>query len=284
MRRALLFLALLCVALTARAEPAMWVVRGENATIYLVGTVHLMRPEMVWNAEKITKALSESYELWLELVDADNEAAAVRVIQKHGTDREKPLSKKLNAKQRKKLNKVANSYGMPAASLEPMQPWVVALLLTVAQLQKSGYDPKSGVDEVLRRQAEKQEKKISGLETMEEQVLLFAGLPEEEQIAFLDQTLDYAQEGVEMLDRLAKAWSEGNVDVISEIIVDELKEKSPSLYDTILTQRNIRWTDKIEELLRGSGTITMAVGAGHLAGPDSVQVQLEKRGIKVERH
>jgi uncharacterized protein len=245
--------------------------------------VHVLRPELVWNSEKITRAVSESSELWLELIDSDNEAAAARIIQKHGMDLEKPLSAKLKPAQRKKLKKVLSSYRMPAASVEPMQPWVVALLLTVAQIQKAGYDPKAGVDKLLEAQAQKEGKKISGFETMEEQVRFFADLPQKEQIAFLEQTLDYAEEGVEMLDRLAKAWSEGDVDTIAQIMVEEIKSTSAELYDQLLTQRNIRWSDKIEELLRGSGTITVAVGAGHLAGPDRVQVQLEKRGINVER-
>ena len=267
----------------AKAEPAMWVIRDQDSTIYLLGTVHVLRPEMVWNAEKVTKAVGESTELWLELVDADDQAAGAALIQKYGVDPTKPLSKKLKPKQYAKLIQIAKQYGLPVASFEPMKPWVAAVMLTVLQVQKAGYDPKSGVEQILKAQAQKEGDKILGLETLEQQVKFFADLPEAEQVAFLEQTLDYAAEGVELLNRLAKAWSEGDVDTISDVFIDEMKEKAPNLYDKLLVQRNIRWAEKVEEMLKGSGVQQIAVGAGHLAGPDSVQVQLAKRGIKAER-
>src|SRR5688572_8468673 len=77
---------LAAVAAPVQAEPAMWVVRDDDSTIYLVGTVHVLRPDMVWNSDKITKALGESTELWLELVDADNQEITTSLIQKHGFD------------------------------------------------------------------------------------------------------------------------------------------------------------------------------------------------------
>jgi uncharacterized protein YbaP (TraB family) len=91
------------VAVTARAEPAMWVVKDHDSTIYLIGTVHLLRPDMVWKSEKVMKAVAESTELWIEIADTDDEAAAAALIQKHGVDPANPLSEKLNAKQKEKL-------------------------------------------------------------------------------------------------------------------------------------------------------------------------------------
>ncbi|MFN2508207.1 MAG: TraB/GumN family protein [Chthoniobacterales bacterium] len=266
----------------AKAEPAMWVVKDEDSTIYLIGTVHVLRPEMLWNSEKVTKALADSTELWLEVIGDDDEAALASLIQQYGLDREKPLSKKLNAKQKAKFAEVAKSYGISAASVEAMKPWTIALMLTVLQVQKAGYDPKAGVEQILKAQAQKEGDKIFGLETIEQQVRFFADLPEAEQVAFLDQTLNYAAEGVALLDELAKAWAAGNVDMIGEVLVGQLKSEAPNLYDKLLVQRNIRWTEKIQEILGGSGVHQIAVGAGHLAGPDSVQAQLARRGVKVE--
>jgi uncharacterized protein len=277
-----LLLAVLATPL-ARAEPAMWVIRDNDSTIYLVGTVHALRPEMFWNSEKIMKAVGESTELWLELVDGDNQELAAPLIQKYGIDAAKPLSKKLTFDQRAKLAKFAEQYGIAAAALEPLKPWAVALMLTVLQIQKAGYDPKAGVDQLLRAQAEKEGDKVVGLESMEEQIRLFADLPDREQAAFLDQTLDQAAEGIELLDRIAKAWSEGDMDLIAEVFSGEMKKEAPNIYQKLIVDRNVRWAGQVEEILRGSGIHQIAVGAGHLAGPDSLQAQLEKRGIKVER-
>ena len=269
---------------TARAEPAMWVVKDHDSTIYLIGTVHVLKPDMVWNAEKVTKAVAESTELWLEVADTDDEATTRALIQQYGLDQAKPLSKKLSAKQNAKLAKIAEAYGLPLAGLQPMKPWTAALMLTLLQVQKAGYDPKSGVDYILRAQAEKEGDKIIGLETLEQQVRFLADLPQAEQVAFLEQTLDHAAEGVALLDQLARAWSEGDDATIGKIFVDELKSEAPKLYDKLLVQRNIKWAAKVEEILRDAGVHQIAVGAGHLAGPDSVQAQLAKRGIKAERY
>jgi uncharacterized protein YbaP (TraB family) len=100
------------------------------------------------------------------------------LMQKYGVDTAKPLSKKLNARQRDNLAKVAKKYGMPAAMFEPMKPWLAATMLTVVQAQKAGYDPKAGVEQVLQAQAEKEGDKILSLETLEQQMSFFSELSE----------------------------------------------------------------------------------------------------------
>ena len=266
----------------ARAEPAMWVIRDNDSTVYLVGTVHALRPEMLWKSEKLMKAVAESTELWLELIDGDDAAAVAPLMQKYGIDPAKPLSKKLTFDQRAKLARVTEQYGIPATTLEPLKPWVVAVMLTVLQVQKAGYDPKSGVDHLLKAQAEKEGDKVVGLENMEQQLGLFANISERDQAAFLEQTLDDATEGVALLDRIAKAWSEGDNDTLAEVFSAEMKKQAPELYKLLIVDRNVRWSEQVEQMLRGSGVHQIAVGAGHLVGPDSLQAQLAKRGIKAE--
>jgi uncharacterized protein YbaP (TraB family) len=272
------------VALPAQAEPAMWVIRDKESTIYLIGTLHLLRHDTDWNSAKVKKTVNESTELWLEIADLDDQAAMMQLVMKYGMDREKPLSSKLTPAQKEKLAKVAGTYGVVVAGLEPMKPWVAAMLLTVLPLQKAGYDPNSGVDRLLLAQAKKEGDKICGLETMEQQVRVLADLPESEQVAFLEATLDEVEKGLNVLDKLAKAWIDGDTETIGRVLVDDFKKEAPAVYEKLLVQRNIAWSEKIAEMLKGSGVKQIAVGAAHLAGPDSVQAQLAKRGIKVERY
>ena len=274
----------LAVALPAKAEPAMWVIRDKDSTIYLIGTLHLLRHEMEWSAAKVEKTVTESTELWLEAADIDDDASIAPIIAQYGMDREKTLSSKLNAKQKEKMAKVAATYSVPLASLEPMQPWLAAVMFSVLPLQKAGYDPNRGVDRLLKAQADKEGDKVQGFETAKEQIQFFAELPEAEQIAFLEESLGDAEEGLAQLEKLAKAWIEGDNETLGQILVNELKKEAPVLYEKFLVQRNIAWSKKIVEILKGSGVQQIAVGAGHLAGPDSLQVQLQKRGIKVERY
>jgi hypothetical protein len=226
----------------------------------------------------------ESTELWLEVADFENDAALAPLLVKFGVDAQHPLSTKLNAEQKKKLETLASSYGIPASMLEPMRPWLAAVVLSTMPILKAGYDPKAGVERMLAAQAKAEGDKILGLETAEDQIGVFADLSEEEQLAFLNDTLDEIEKGIEELDRLAKAWVAGDTDAIGRLAIDEIKTKAPTVYDKLLVRRNIAWAGKIEQILKGSGVQQIAVGAAHLAGPDSVQVQLAKRGIKVEKY
>jgi uncharacterized protein YbaP (TraB family) len=58
---------------------------------------------------------------------------------------------------------------------------------------------------------------------------------------------------------------------------------NPELRDTLLRQRNQRWAAWIQRRLQRPGTVFVAVGAGHLAGGDSVPAMLAEAGLKVER-
>lgn len=276
--------ALFLAVASARAEPAMWVIRDKDSTIYLIGTVHLLRHETEWNATKVKKAVSESSELWLEVADIDDQASVLPLITKYGMDPEKTLSSKLNFVQKEKLAKVAATYGIPPESIEPMRPWMAALTFSVLPFVKAGYDPNAGVDHLLKAQAEKEGDKIHGFETAEQQVRFLADLSEPDQIAFLEQTIDDAEKGIAQLEKLAKAWMDGDTEMIGNMLVNEFKKEAPDLYQKLLVQRNIAWSEKIAEILKGSGVQQVAVGAAHLAGPDSLQVQLAKRGIKAERY
>jgi uncharacterized protein YbaP (TraB family) len=272
------------MAFSAKAEPAMWVIRDADSTIYLIGTMHLLKHDTEWNAEKVKKTVHESTELWLEVADSDNQAVLAPLIAKFGVDPKHPLSSSLNDEQRKKLEKIATTYNFPVASLEPMRPWLAALVMAVGPIMKAGYDPKSGVEQMLSAQAVAEGDKIRGFETAEEQIRILAELSEADQVAFLTSVLDDLEKGLDLLDKLAKAWIEGDTDTIRRLSVDEIKQEAPTVYQKIIVQRNIAWSEKIAAMLKGSGVQQIAVGAAHLVGPDSVQAQLAKRGIKAERY
>jgi uncharacterized protein len=137
---------------------------------------------------------------------------------------------------------------------------------------------------MLSAQALAEGHKILGFETAEEQIRLLAELSEAEQVALLVSVLDDLEKGVNLLDQLAKAWMAGDTDTIARLSVDDLKPEAPTVYQKLIVRRNIVWSEKIAAMLKASGVQQIAVGAAHLVGPDSVQAQLAKRGIKVERY
>src|SRR5688500_10573230 len=225
----------LCFGISsAHAEPAMWVIRDTDSTIYLIGTLHLLKHDAEWKSEKVKKTVGESTELWLEVTEDENQAAMQPLIAKLGLDPAKPLSKKLNQAQRKKLEKIATTYGVPVANLEPMQPWLAGVVLAIMPLVKAGYDPKAGIDRILRERAVAEGDQIRGFETAEAQLQMLADLPEAVQIAFLAETLDDVEEGLGLLEKIAKAWMDGDTETIDRLGAAEMKREAPAVYKKLL--------------------------------------------------
>src|SRR5215217_941704 len=277
---------ILSVALAAAspvaAAPAVWVVKDQDSTIYLLGTVHVLKPDTQWRSPAIDKALAESADLWVE-VEADDPAVMQPLVMKYGIDAANPLSKKISAERFAQVDAAAKAMGASGAALDPMRPWLAGVTLSVAPLPKAGYDPTSGVEAKLKAAAKAAGKPIRTLESPEQQIRFFADLPPKIEMEFLDSALDDSAEAPAMIDGLVAAWVAGDVAAIKRLMIDDMKRDYPELYEVILTGRNKDWARQIETLLAGKGVTIIAVGAGHLAGDDSVQVQLAKRNIEAVR-
>lgn len=206
------------------------------------------------------------------------------LLQKYGYDREKALSTRLTAEQKEKLEKIEHDYNVPPATIEPMRPWLAALMLSVLPLQKAGYEATAGIDHLLREQATREHDKVEGFETQEQQVRFLAELPDADQTAFLIDTLDDVSQGIALFDKLANAWITGDTKTIDDVFVEDVKAKAPSIYQKLIVDRNTEWADKIAAIVKRPGVRLVAVGAGHLVGPESLQAQLEKKGIRVENY
>lgn len=262
--------------------PALWVVRDADSTLYLFGSVHVLRPTTGWASPRVQAAFDSASDIWFEISNPDDQAAIMPLIQQHGLSLDTPLSSRLTPEENAELEAAAGAMGSSAAQLQPFKPWLAALTLSVAPLVKAGYDPKSGVELVLKARAEAAGKPIHAFETIDKQVGILANLPDEVQMAFLRETLKDYEKAATQLDEMVSAWASGDIGAIDRIMVAELKDASPALYQALLVDRNTDWADQIQTLLQGSGTAFIAVGTGHLTGDDSVQAILKQRGVTVE--
>ena len=263
--------------------PALWVVRDADSTLYLFGTVHVLRPTTGWSSPRVEAAFDSADDIWFEISDPDNQAAVMPLVQQYGLSPDKPLSSILTAEEVAELDAAARTVGMTAAQLDPMRPWLAGLTLSVAPLVKAGYDPQSGVELVLKARAEAAGKPIKAFETIDKQIRILATMDEPVQLEFIRQTLEDFDDAVEMLDGMVDAWSRGDVAELDRVVVEDMKDAAPHVYQAILVDRNTDWANQIETLLQGSGTAFIAVGAAHLAGDDSVQALLAQRGVDVAR-
>ncbi len=262
---------------------ALWVVRDDDSTVYLFGTFHALKPDVAWRTQAVDRAFAEADEYWFEIADLTDMTGALPIIQAKGLSPDRPLSSLLTAEEIASLDQAARSVGTSAAQLEPMRPWLASLTLAVATITHAGYRPEHGGDQVLHAMAETTGHPIKGLETMAQQVGFLADLDEAEQLQGLRAGLAEFEKGTALLDQMVTAWSTADLHRLDQLASDDLRQDSPVLYEVLFTRRNQNWAQQVEGVLAGSGTQFIAVGAGHLTGPDSLQVQLEKRGIQVER-
>lgn len=262
--------------------PALWVIKDADSTLYLFGSVHVLRPTTGWASPRVNAAFDSASDIWFEITNPEDQAAMMPLIQQYGLSPQTPLSSRLTPEEVAQLDVAAKTIGASAAQLDSLKPWLAALSLSVAPLVKAGYDPQSGVELALKARAQAAGKRLHGFETLEKQVGMLATLPDDVQLEFLRETLKDFDEAVEMLDSMVEAWAKGDVQALDRIVVEEMKTDAPELYKVLLVDRNTDWANQIQTLLQGSGTAFIAVGAAHLTGDDSVQSILQSRGVAVE--
>jgi uncharacterized protein YbaP (TraB family) len=269
----------------AHAEPALWVVKGPHAKVYLFGSVHVLKKDAPWRTPKIDAAIKESGTLWLEIPDVDDMKTLQPLIMKLGVDQEHPLSTKLTRELLAMVDTAAKAAGVPAgeASLEPLKPWLAAVTLSVAPMTQAGFDPNSGVEMVLKPEFDKAGKPVKGFETSEQQLHYFADMSEKAQIDFLNSTTNDSKDSGEKFKKLVDAWYAGDEAQIDSAIGGEFRDKYPEAYRTLILSRNENFTQRIDGLLNGNGVSFVAIGVGHLVGADGVVAKLKEKGWTVVR-
>lgn len=279
---------LLGPTLTAKApppaRPALWKLADADTTIYLFGTVHVLPRGYQWRDAAIDRALADSRSLTLETVlDQDSQAVSHVLMTTGMAKGAPPIADRIPAKLRPKLAALVKRSGYPMALLDRMKSWAAAVVLTGAGYDAIGLTPGAeGVEPQLSRLFRAANKPIDGLETVEQQLGFFDSLPETSQRAFLASALDDPKQTRRAFDRMLNAWSRGDIRAIEKAFAED-PEFTPELRELLLIRRDRNWAEALQKRMAVPGTSFVAVGAGHLAGPYSVQRMLAAKGLKVER-
>lgn len=277
LRRALPALAALllsgCSLFGNDADPALWVVKDEDTTIYLFGTVHVLEPGTRWFDDGVREAFDASDELVLEIARPDPGAIAALTAQL-GTRGGPPFASE--------VDEAAQKLGMARGEIDRMEPWLAALTLSQRAVVKAGYTSDAGVEAALSGAADAAGKPVKALESARGQLMLFDGLSGAAQSAMLDATVKELPTAGERLGRFVKAWGAGDAESVGAEM-NRIGEASPELAEALVARRNSRWADWVVARMAQPGTVFVAVGAGHLAGKGSVQSLLGEKGLTVER-
>ncbi|MFA5990003.1 MAG: TraB/GumN family protein [Sphingomonas sp.] len=272
-------------ATTVDADPAIWVVKDEDTTIYLFGTIHVLKPGLGWFDEAVKAAFDKSANIVLEIPLPDPAKAQKTqqtvlgfALAKDG----KALTEKLPEAKRAAYAAVLAQFNLPPAALDRFEPWFAAITLSQLALQRAGYQADAGAEASISAAAKAASKPVSGLETVEQQLGYLHNLPIADQVAFLLSGIDDIASFNEDVDKLVDRWAHGDPKGLADILNKGIADQ-PMLYKVLLKDRNTRWAAWIDTRLKQPGTVFVAVGAGHLAGPDSVQVQLAPYHLKATR-
>lgn len=239
--------------------PAMWVVRDADTTIYLFGTFHALDGRSDWFTPRLREAFSNADELILEtMIPGPEKAAPPLPAPAPGT---------------------LPSMTMRSFSVAPGASFMATAQIAVSAGRDRGMQVVRGADMVLLRTAETEGKQVEGLETLDFQVGMFQQMsPVTQQPVAVVDTPQARARLSEVMAEMQFAWCRGDQRIFVALL-DEMRRSNPDNYRAMFPDRNVRWADWIVNRLDRPGTLFVAVGAGHFAGPDSLLSKLTLRGV-----
>jgi len=246
----------------AQPRPALWVVNDQDTIIYLFGTFHALDGKEEWFDRSVQTAFSASDQLILETLVPKFPVpmAAVRG------------------------NLAPVQRGKAPAAVAQLTPssFLGTTKMVMNAGRANGLSTDHGADAVLRDAADRAGKPVGGLESFEFQLRMFSALPPPPSLAAQAKDPQVSRALGEVLSRLQSAWSRGDIESFAPML-RQMQAQSPQAYETMFVERNARWANWIAERMKTPGTVFVAVGAGHLSGPDSVQNRLAMLGVRSAR-
>lgn len=271
-------------AVQPEPRPALWLLADEDTRIYMFGTVHVLPPGFRWRSAALDKAVAESAELVVETYEAPGAEPGLEEAAGFFAERSVPILERVPKKKRKRLKAAVEASGLPMPMLDRMHSWAAAMSLGIAQmLNEYGVEDPSaapGVEDVLEEVFRGAGKPIHSVEDGNAVLASMSALPEAVQVQLLIDAVAPVGEGGSAADVGEADWVAGRPEALD---MEDDPGIPPALFDVLIRRRNAAWTLWLEERLKKPGTLLFAVGAGHLAGRESVQAMLAKRGLAVKR-
>ncbi|MGD8989866.1 MAG: TraB/GumN family protein [Desulfobacterales bacterium] len=272
------------VAVEQSTKNCLWSIQTQSNKIYLLGSIHVLKPETYPLDSAIEKAYASSERIVFEtdIAAMQDPAMQAKMLQLGMYPAEQNLFENIARNTRQQLEKKMRALGLPLEAFSRFKPWFVALTLTTLELQRLGYNPQYGIDVYFFDKAQSGGKEIGFLEPPEYQIDLLGNMVNKDQNDFLKQTLKDLEMISELAGDLVSSWKSGNADKVHELLHRSFKDY-PNLNDRLLIQRNKEWVREVEAAMRQNKNVLFVVGAGHLVGPESVVELLKKNGHKVKQ-
>jgi uncharacterized protein YbaP (TraB family) len=281
----LLALALTCLSLATavRADGALhslWELHGKHNTVYILGSIHVLRPSDYPLSPAVLDAYSGAKSVFMEvnLDEIDSQQMQSELLASALLPAGKSLPVILGSQRYARADALAREVGVELSAFDQFAPWFAAEAISQLQLMQLGFQPQSGVEMYFLERARGDGKSIAGLETVHDQIALFDAMSMDAQAEYLVSSLEQARDLPKQVDAMVQAWRHGDTGWFENQLKAELG-RDPQLYQSVLVARNRKWVPKIEALLNGDKNYLVIVGTGHLVGQGSVIDLLKKDGI-----
>ena len=263
------------------ATPALWKVSRGGTTIWLFGTIHALPAGIDWFHGPVREAFDSSQELVTEITDTDPLEMQRLVLAHAVLPQGQSLRGMLSPAVKTAYEKQLTDLKLPLQAFDGYEPWYAGIALSTLPLLRTGYDAQHGVEQVLDARAKQLGRPHGALETAAYQIGLFDSLPLEAQKSYFAEVVEQLPTMTDQLGQMVAAWRKGDADELARLMNAE--EDDPQLLEMLLVKRNKNWSGWVKQRLEKPGTVFVAVGAGHLAGPGSLQDQLAAQGIIAQR-
>ncbi|AMN46110.1 hypothetical protein ACG33_03090 [Steroidobacter denitrificans] len=270
----------------AEHEPqhTLWSVKGRRNTLYLLGSIHFLPPdEPLPAAIEAAYAQADRLVMEIDIGNLDLQDMQQSLLELGLLPPGRSLEQQLGPQAHAAVATAARELELDPALLNPLRPWLAAMTLIQQHFARRGLESRAGIEQRLAARARRDQKPVTGLETLRQQLSYLANLPETLQIEFLMYSVADFERMDRDLDELLSAWRQGDIQTLERLLAEGFAAY-PELYRPLTIERNHRWVTDIEALLEDEQDYLVIVGALHLVGPESVVALLRSRGHVLQRH
>ncbi len=260
----------------------LWKIQGSGGRIYLLGSIHLLKPENYPLPPALELAYSNSPVVVFEtdLGKLETSGVQARLQQQALLPRNETLQQELAPDTYERLHQLLRDTGLPGDTLDRLKPAIAAVALQELELQQFGFSSDYGVDRHFYKEAVRDHKTILALEGLDFQTDLLTGLTRQEGESLMDTSLEELSRTRKIFGELLGAWQTGDLPALDRLL-NASRAETPSLFQRLVVKRNYAWADALEQLLETGQEAVVIVGAGHLAGDEGLLALMTRRGFRV---
>jgi len=284
LRRCATAFMLVFTAASLWAQTSVWKVSRGSAVVFLGGTCHLLRASDFPLPREFDMAFAASKQVIFETDIARMQSLEMqgKVLTEGMFLDGRTLQDVLTPPTWRAVREYCSKSGLPLSQMSQMKPWLFAITLAMFELQKLGVSLQ-GVDLHYHQLASAAGKKIGELEPFDRHLAFLTGLGAGRESEMIAKSIEDVAATPALLEKLLRAWKEGDLAKLDALMVREMRTKYPAIYKSLLADRNKAWLPKIEQMLKTAETEFVLVGVGHMPGTDGLIAQLRARGCRIEQ-